>query len=79
MKTLLSVLILVIATASYSQTKGWKQLPGPYFGFIREVQIAPDNTIYALQSNGYISRLLSGKYWEKFLSPSGVVASSDQN
>lgn len=57
-----TIVILLIASLSYSQTKGWKQLPAPSLGSIIQIEISKNGDIYALTSP-YALFHYSNNYW----------------
>jgi len=64
MKTLLAILIVLIASASFSQTKGWKQLPGPYNGYPWQIEVGSNDTsLYVLTTDGRLFIRNNNKEW----------------
>ncbi|HET9135093.1 MAG TPA: hypothetical protein VFO76_00535, partial [Candidatus Kapabacteria bacterium] len=45
------LLLVLISAVALSQTKGWRQLPGPYNGLPTQIEVGSDGTIYVLNSN----------------------------
>jgi hypothetical protein len=71
MRHTLIFLGILISTTLLAQTRGWKQVPGPYRGTVVQVETTPNGIVYALNfenSTAYTYQLLyrdTDKQWYK--------------